>query len=498
MDKKRAKLAEEEEENVSNTIHLGQIQRVNLDFDFDKVCSVTLSPRNVYCCLVCGKYLQGKSASSPLMVHALQNNHFVCISLTTCEVFSLPEDVLVVSDSLEDIKFNLRPSFTLEEIRSFGAQTAVVVQRNRDLHGNTYFTGLVGMQGLDYINAVVQSLARVDQLRDFFLQREGYYNATTSVLVKCFGDLVCQMFNHRRFKSSVCPNELMHVISSNSKFSARGMDASQFLAWFLHELNRGLGKLSSVIYDCFQGEVSVKTTLIEMKREFGGEANNFQQPGPQQATTTTTTTTRREGEEELGTFTRSTVVSTETKLVKFMSLGLELPTNPLFKDSLEGQTVIPQTTLLQVLEKYNGETTVDSPLPGGRLERKRYKITRLPKYLVLHLKRFTQNQFFLEKNRALVSLPVANLDMSPYCNATSTNSTFDLIANVCHSDGSDSDHKKQSNNSGNALVDGAYKANVYYAPKDAWFEMNNIQVKESMPQLVAVSETFLAFYKQKS
>jgi len=30
----------------------------NLDFDFEKCCSVSLSPVNVYACLVCGKYFQ--------------------------------------------------------------------------------------------------------------------------------------------------------------------------------------------------------------------------------------------------------------------------------------------------------------------------------------------------------------------------------------------------------------------------------------------------------
>lgn len=30
----------------------------NLDFDFEKCCVVSLSPINVYACLVCGKYFQ--------------------------------------------------------------------------------------------------------------------------------------------------------------------------------------------------------------------------------------------------------------------------------------------------------------------------------------------------------------------------------------------------------------------------------------------------------
>lgn len=32
-----------------------------LDFDFEKLCSISLSHINVYACLICGKYFQGKS-----------------------------------------------------------------------------------------------------------------------------------------------------------------------------------------------------------------------------------------------------------------------------------------------------------------------------------------------------------------------------------------------------------------------------------------------------
>ena len=37
------------------------IDRSILDFDFEKLCSVSLSNNNVYACLVCGKYFQGKN-----------------------------------------------------------------------------------------------------------------------------------------------------------------------------------------------------------------------------------------------------------------------------------------------------------------------------------------------------------------------------------------------------------------------------------------------------
>ncbi len=40
--------------------YLDTINRSVLDFDFEKLCSVSLSHLNVYACLVCGKYFQGQ------------------------------------------------------------------------------------------------------------------------------------------------------------------------------------------------------------------------------------------------------------------------------------------------------------------------------------------------------------------------------------------------------------------------------------------------------
>jgi U4/U6.U5 tri-snRNP-associated protein 2 len=42
--------------------YLDTVNRHMLDFDFEKLCSVSLSNLNVYACLVCGKYFQGISS----------------------------------------------------------------------------------------------------------------------------------------------------------------------------------------------------------------------------------------------------------------------------------------------------------------------------------------------------------------------------------------------------------------------------------------------------
>lgn len=40
--------------------YLDQIDRRTLDFDFEKVCSVSMSNHNVYGCLVCGEFFAGR------------------------------------------------------------------------------------------------------------------------------------------------------------------------------------------------------------------------------------------------------------------------------------------------------------------------------------------------------------------------------------------------------------------------------------------------------
>ena len=52
--------------------YLDTIDRTLLDFDFQKVCSVTLSNQNVYTCLVCGKFFKGKAPKTPAFTHSVQ------------------------------------------------------------------------------------------------------------------------------------------------------------------------------------------------------------------------------------------------------------------------------------------------------------------------------------------------------------------------------------------------------------------------------------------
>ena len=65
--------------------YLGTVDRMMLDFDFEKVCTVTLQNANVYACLVCGKVRWGQALSSMLyatialcVIHQAPVSHQSC------------------------------------------------------------------------------------------------------------------------------------------------------------------------------------------------------------------------------------------------------------------------------------------------------------------------------------------------------------------------------------------------------------------------------------
>ena len=118
-------------------LYLDTINRSVLDLDFEKLCSVTLSNINVYACLVCGKYYQGRGPKSHAYFHALEVGHHVYVNMQTKRVYVLPEGYEVKSKSLDDIKFVVDPKLSKEEVTQLdkGAKDAW------DLSGKKYTPG---------------------------------------------------------------------------------------------------------------------------------------------------------------------------------------------------------------------------------------------------------------------------------------------------------------------------------------------------------------------
>jgi U4/U6.U5 tri-snRNP-associated protein 2 len=74
------------------------VNRSMLDFDFERLCSVTLSHINVYACLTCGKYFQGRGKKSPAYAHSIHEDHHVYLNLDALKVFETAFNVTVCWD----------------------------------------------------------------------------------------------------------------------------------------------------------------------------------------------------------------------------------------------------------------------------------------------------------------------------------------------------------------------------------------------------------------
>jgi len=333
----------------------------------------------------------------------------------------------------------LNPRYTHEQITELNSNTKL----SRSLDGVEYIPGMIGFNNLkmtDYANACLQGLVRVKELRDYFLDTENYA-LCKSVLPHVFGEFVRKVWNPRNFKGQVSPHELLQSISvlSKKRFAVgRRNDPLDFMAWFLDNMHKALGGTkeagSSIIHKCFQGEVEI-------------------------------TTVGRYGEAET------------KKRVPFLYCSLTVPPAPLFKDELE-RNLIPQVPLFNLLSKFDSVT--EEVQFNGDI--KKYQLTKLPPYPIFHFKRFSKNKFFTEKNPTIVNFPCKNLDIADYVPEAAQAETpkFNLLMNAYHEGDADG---------------GVFKVHVLNKSNDTWYDVEDLHVQETLPQLVALSPSYLQIYE---
>jgi U4/U6.U5 tri-snRNP-associated protein 2 len=221
--------------------YVATANRYSLDFDFEKVCSVTLSNQNVYACLVCGKYLQGRGKGTPAYTHSMEHNHHIFIHLSDASFWCVPDNCEVTDKTLEDIKSNLFPTFS-------DPTTLQLPMSALSLTGSEFFPGLVGLNQIkadSYLNAVVHSLCAVVPLRNHFLLLKRAENE----LAVAFAELMRKICNPQSFKGITSPHEFLQQVglSSKNEFFASSSDPFKFLEWLLPSLGE------SVIRKTFQG-----------------------------------------------------------------------------------------------------------------------------------------------------------------------------------------------------------------------------------------------------
>lgn len=78
--------------------YLDTINRNLLDFDFEKLCSVSLTRINVYACLVCGKYFQGRGTNTHAYTHSVAEAHHVFLNLHNLKFYCLPDNYEIIGN----------------------------------------------------------------------------------------------------------------------------------------------------------------------------------------------------------------------------------------------------------------------------------------------------------------------------------------------------------------------------------------------------------------
>jgi len=508
---------EEEEELLGQTglvasggsdLYLDTVNRDMLDFDFERLCSVTLSNINIYACLVCGKYFQGRSRTSPAYAHSIGEDHHVFINLLSEKVYVLPDGYEVSDPSLDDIKYLLNPTFTPELLRKLDAGSQ---GPSYDLHAVAYLPGFVGLNNIkanDYLNVIVHLLAHVPPVRDYFVCRssEGSFErARASELVQRFGTLMRKIWNPRAFKAQVSPHEFGQEVATRSggKFTLTDQaDPVEFLGWLLNTLHRDLGgsKASgrkaavekrahdtSIIHAAFRGIVKVEEQEIVAIPDSGeiGKRPQFDinQEGLRQIEST------------------------------FMFLTLDLPPPPVFQDSVQ-KNIIPQVNLTTLLQKYDGVSKVER---SGIL--RTHSCSRLPEFIILHFKRFGSNSFIEEKNPTIVNFPTKGVDFSvclgpnyPQQDDEETEPQhqkkylYDLLGNVTY-----------SSTAGTAKEDSQWKVQVHtrsansepLSPRhidskpakkeeEKWFQIQDLIVEEVNRQMVFLGESYIQIWERRA
>lgn len=435
---------------TTECLYLDTVQRSLLDFDLEPACSVSLETGpHIYACCVCGAYFRGRGPHTPAYTHSVEASHFVFVHLSKGTFYCLPDDYEIHDPSLADIRAALHPVFTPEQVASIDDTNTALLAR--DLFGKRYLPGFVGLNNLsktDGISAVVQALAHVPPLRDFFLLkrhdealvniadtamaskdgkasytkllRSSAHHLSSQRVTHAFGELVRKLWSNARFKSHVDPHIFIQAVSaaSRKRFQVgQQVEAGEFMAWLLHQFHVGTGggkkPGSSIIHKLFQGQVRVtvrqtkKVTAIFNKEPINDDRGGSDNDEGEDQNEIERSSERNHSKEP------QVVLEETTTDSHFLQLTLDIPEKPLFRDE-DGGLVIPQESLVTVLKKFDGVTFSDALTKSGMAQRKRYQLLQLPNYLILHLARFKTNQYSREKNPTIVAFPVKNLDLSSY------------------------------------------------------------------------------------
>ncbi|KAG0668698.1 hypothetical protein C6P45_004473 [Maudiozyma exigua] len=438
-DQKRQKASSESELSPEDLHQLIRtINNKKLDFDSDRICSVTLTKLNIYGCLTCGKFFKGYKERSPAFLHSISENHRLFISLK-----NHPNNIIVLPDELEingttpllsrqdqklvhDIIFATNPTYDKTLIQSFPQKCHDCTQ------DQLYYNGYVGLNksisnGITYINVLVQLLAHIIPIRDYFL----LYNGSTDTLIGKISIIIKKIWSPHLFKLNIAPDELIsHLLINFPKiFNGSIRDPQFLLNWLINQMCQLDPLLKKLLNKTCRGKLK-----------------------------------------------------TQGKTVPFWNLTIILPTVSMFKD---GKNIdeLPQVNLQNmIVENFLNKS-------NGKI------IEQFPRYLFVYITRFDtklaqeSRDEFVVKNR---NQTIVNFSESLTLPVDSKNKiTYKIISNIVH------DPQKNLLD-----IEKDYKSNwKIQLLKDSkvndWMEIDNIKVSPKNFNLMFLDESYIQVWERQ-
>lgn len=354
---------------TDSDIYLDTVNRKVLNFDMPLICSVSLATTNIHICLVCNRYLQGASLSSPAFTHAVDTNHHVYINTQTSKFIILPEQLVLSenrSKDLRDIQLLLQPKFGKQVISELDSRPL----EGKTMAGEAYDVGFVPLVN-DYMSDIIDTrfdakegnsilkhntlyyaLLHLPLVRDHLLE---YKNSESTPLSNQLSNLTKKIWSPYLFKNFTSSFAIEYYLVSCRLPTKILDDVRLFYTWILNTLMKENKKLYK---DLFTGKLVSK-----------GSA----------------------------------------KPIKFINLTVKLPQQSVFKGSTSSS-----------IEQYDLMTLI---------KEKGYQVLKFPQYLVIYIDRTNDVQLEgieQQLNKSIVKFDPNTLQLNERTN-------YKLLANITDS-----------------------------------------------------------------
>lgn len=446
-----------------------------LDFDLEKICSVSLATTSIYCCLYCGKFFQGRSLNSHAYNHSIENeNHIWFINLDTLKVYQLPENIEVDKDHqqpvLNEIRECIDPQYTEQTIKETLHNPEKTISWDLT-NQEQYVVGLMGLSVVNndsknnFQNVILQVFARLLEIRDWYLintsrgsngsvfestnlKYSDHYNLNLKL-----GLFLRKYCNSRLLKSHMSPFDLLNYTNKMSKgiflkSSLDNNDPKFFLNWLLNSLDKGIKGKNNILESKIRGQIQVREI-------------SENQP-------------------------------TKTHISKFWQLPLSLPDKRVLlrRDDVTSNAVQEQISLMQLFANKLLKPTIISDTTF-----RRYKLLKFPNYLIINFDRFNKN-FRHNFNDIVVKYDPDFLDLSQF-SSTEEKVHYRLITNVVHKSINSVNEENETKAEGVFSSENhAWKIQILNQASGKWYEIDNLQVTEIKKTLMFLSESYIQVYER--